>query len=112
MIETTIENLKQEIKLIIDIGLDIEMKEVFKSFDNIKKFKINHRDDKSYLIFVEIEKIDRIIVDEIFIDFFNFLRYRYMNFYTRKFVEDKIIYKFISAKENIEGFYCEIIFSN
>ena len=46
MLKKIIDDLKKEINLITDIGLDIEMKDILKNDKNIEKFEINSEENK------------------------------------------------------------------
>lgn len=96
--------------IVTDIGLDIEMKDVLESMDIIEKFDIEHNEKNQYLISVETKEFDKNKIDEIFMIFFNFIRYRDINIYERSISEDGISYHFFSAKSNKNGFYCFITF--
>lgn len=110
MLKKIIDDLKKEINLITDIGLDIEMKDILKNDKNIEKFEINSEENKQYIINIKVKEFNKNRINNLFIELFTFIKYSDINFYTRSIIEDKIIYEFISAKENMTGYYCNIIF--
>lgn len=112
MFEQLIEELVNKIEFSIDPGIIMEIKDFYKSDQNVKEFNVEIIDNQKYIVYVRLKNYSLQEVKKMFSAFLNFIQYSNVNFYVRTNNDEKIKYTLISAKENLRGFYCEVIFLN
>ena len=103
--------LINEIEFITDPGIEIEIEDSWTDeSDKIEEFKLSVIDDIKYVVEIKFKEYSSIDVFNEFIQFFTFIQYRDYNFYYKEEFLKMTKYTLISAREDMKGFCCEIIF--
>lgn len=105
-----INKIVNELDLITDPGINIELNVFFREREDVKNYDILIQDNK-YLIEIKMKNFDCFSVERLFKYLLNFIQYSNFTFYQRKSLDKSITYQFITASENMKGFYCQIVFS-
>ena len=103
--------LINEIEFITDPGIEIEIKDFWRDeSDRIKEFKLSVIDHIKYAVEIKFKEYSSTDVFKEFMQFFTFIQYRDYNFYYKEEFLKMTKYTLISAREDMKGFCCEIIF--
>lgn len=103
-------NYMREVKLVVSPDIENSMKRFLENNNNVERYCITVNFNR-YI--VDIKLIDYSVYNaEIqFNDFIRIIKYPYSDMSVR-YNEDKLVrYRYISCKENKEGFYCDIVYS-
>ncbi|EBG5617130.1 hypothetical protein FI206_23200 [Salmonella enterica subsp. enterica] len=98
-----------EIILFKESGISTDINVFFRDNDNILSYEISSN-KKGYIVNVKLVKKDRIIEEDLFFSLIRFLKYSHISCYQKNIKENCVEYEYITANEEMRGFYCCITF--
>lgn len=110
MYNNILEVLCNSIDFKINNGIEADIKGFFSGDETIKEFKINIIREKIYDIYILLKNPSEFKNEKKFFEFMQFMQHTKLNLYYKTTDNIGKRYIFISAKENLTGFCCEIHF--
>lgn len=110
MYKDILEELCNSIDFEINDGIEADIKGFFRGDDTIEDFKIDIFRDKIYDIYILLKNPCEYENEKKFFEFMQFMQHPKLNLYYKTTDDIGKRYIFISATENLTGFYCEIHF--
>ena len=99
-----------KVRLQADKDIEQNINKLLSSCDLVKSYNISFNFNR-YVIDIRLNDYSLTNVEECFKIFNSEISYSYSSLYVR-FNEGKCVrYRFVTSKDNKEGFYCDIIFS-
>ncbi|VYT90614.1 hypothetical protein [Metakosakonia massiliensis] len=99
-----------EVKLFKEPGISTDINVILSENKNIQSFSISS-DDDGYFVDINLINKTKKEIEHAFDMFVSFMKYSHMVCYQKHIRGENIIYEFITANEQMRGFFCQLSFN-
>lgn len=112
MREDILNELMKKVNLMFDPGIEEDVKGFFRGDDTVEDYRLKKGQNMIYELEIILKKPTKLNKENIFFDFIKFTKYSGFIIFTITKNKQEVKYNYLSATENMDGFFFQIYFPN